>query len=252
MEYSEQQRQYYIDIDLEMLIYNFLKRIAVAILVSRGIGDEEIGDILDDMNSRRIQDLLNLGYAEHNLRNLVSRYEDAVHNANYDSLSQAEQYLVDDHILSLIEPMRMRNEDENNFLIAQIRQQHNTGLLQNGVMLPHEDPQIGYPPQQGANYLVRYVPMTQQEECVCSICLLKAKNTSDPQNEENMAFTRPCGHYFHLNCIRTWLREALTCPNCRMGIDEIVVLYRDPTSLRRSSLRSARSNPQRFSRRMSG
>jgi hypothetical protein len=257
MEYSAQQRQNYIDIELDMLIDNFLQRIARAILVSRGIEDElGMDGLIDNMISRRIQDLLDLGYPEHNLQNLVSRYMDAVHNANYDSLSQAEQYLVDDHIMSLTASMmrisHARNEDENMFLITQIRQQHNAGLLQNGVMLPHEDPQIGYAPQQGANYPVRYIPKTQQEECMCSICFLTAKNTSDPQNEENMAIIRPCGHCFHLNCISTWLRGASRCPNCRTGVEEMVVFYRDPTSLRRSSLRSARTSRKRFSTRMSG
>ncbi|NBP59478.1 RING-H2 finger protein, partial [bacterium] len=229
--YSEQQRQNYIIIELDMLLDNFLKRIAMAILAHRGI-EYGTGEVLDNMISQRIQNLLNLGYPEHNLQNLLFRYMNAVHNANDESLSPAEQHLVDEHITSLLEPMRVQDEDEkdeNMLLISQIRQRHMDELL--GVMLPHEDPQINDIPQQGANYSVRYVPKTQQEKCVCSICFLIAKTTNDPQNEENMAITRPCGHCFHLNCIQTWLRGAPKCPNCRADVDEIIVFYRDPTSL---------------------
>jgi hypothetical protein len=107
-----------------------------------------------------IQELLRLGYPEHNLQNLVSRYRNVVHDVLLVSqLSSEEQYLVS----SLIAPRRVQNQDENMSLITQIRQ--NVELFQNGVMLPHEDPQIGYPPRRGTNYSVRYIPKTQQEEC---------------------------------------------------------------------------------------
>ena len=28
----------------------------------------------------------------------------------------------------------------------------------------------------------------------------------------------PCGHYFHLACVRTWLEEQQTCPTCRRSV----------------------------------
>ncbi|CAG7853977.1 SubName: Full=Related to HRD1-involved in degradation of Hmg2p {ECO:0000313/EMBL:CCA67181.1} [Serendipita indica DSM 11827] len=30
----------------------------------------------------------------------------------------------------------------------------------------------------------------------------------------------PCGHIFHLNCLRSWFERQLTCPTCRRRVDE--------------------------------
>ncbi|MCT4697022.1 RING finger domain-containing protein [Candidatus Cardinium sp. TP] len=32
---------------------------------------------------------------------------------------------------------------------------------------------------------------------------------------ENAAYCLPCGHYFHVNCIKQWLKTNMSCPNCR-------------------------------------
>jgi hypothetical protein len=239
MEYSERQRQNYINIALEALIEQYLKRIAVEWLSIRGIPDESgMGNILNDAISRVMQELRLLGYPEHDLRNIVYRYDDAIHD--YESLSQDEQYLVEEYARNLMDPSRERDESEIT-IITQIRRLFSADVERDPFAVPVADP-----------YSVRYIPRMQPEECYCSVCFLEATNTSNPQSEENMAIARPCGHCFHLGCIRTWLDRALTCPNCRTGVEEIAVFYRDPTSLIRSSLRSARSNPKRFSRRMSG
>ncbi|WVZ02588.1 hypothetical protein V8G54_023394 [Vigna mungo] len=43
----------------------------------------------------------------------------------------------------------------------------------------------------------------------CAICLEELKN-----GEECVVFS-VCGHIFHCDCIKHWLEEKLTCPNCR-------------------------------------
>ncbi|KAG7388365.1 hypothetical protein PHYBOEH_007875 [Phytophthora boehmeriae] len=45
------------------------------------------------------------------------------------------------------------------------------------------------------------------DDCSCVICL------SDLQDEPPVAL--PCGHKFHLPCIRSWLKLRSTCPSCR-------------------------------------
>ncbi|XP_022631567.1 RING-H2 finger protein ATL14-like [Vigna radiata var. radiata] len=43
----------------------------------------------------------------------------------------------------------------------------------------------------------------------CAICLEELKN-----GEECVVFS-VCGHIFHFDCIKHWLEEKPTCPNCR-------------------------------------
>ncbi|BAT89530.1 hypothetical protein VIGAN_06050400 [Vigna angularis var. angularis] len=43
----------------------------------------------------------------------------------------------------------------------------------------------------------------------CAICLEEFKN-----GEECVEFS-VCGHIFHCDCIKQWLEEKPTCPNCR-------------------------------------
>tara|TARA_Y100001972_G_scaffold82377_1_gene100268 strand:- start:302 stop:649 length:348 start_codon:yes stop_codon:yes gene_type:complete len=45
----------------------------------------------------------------------------------------------------------------------------------------------------------------------CSICLTKG----------NKAFCKTeCGHYFHITCIKEWLKDNTTCPMCRYQLTE--------------------------------
>ncbi|XP_028794836.1 putative RING-H2 finger protein ATL21A [Neltuma alba] len=44
---------------------------------------------------------------------------------------------------------------------------------------------------------------------VCSICL------SDYQPQDSLRTIPDCNHYFHANCIDSWLRMNATCPLCR-------------------------------------
>ena len=46
-----------------------------------------------------------------------------------------------------------------------------------------------------------YVP---KKSGVCTICLENVKNSP-----------MQCGHVFHNKCIKKWLKENDTCPNCR-------------------------------------
>uniref|UniRef100_M4BJC9 RING-type E3 ubiquitin transferase n=1 Tax=Hyaloperonospora arabidopsidis (strain Emoy2) TaxID=559515 RepID=M4BJC9_HYAAE len=50
-------------------------------------------------------------------------------------------------------------------------------------------------------------PSTADDDCV--ICL------SQLQSGVDEFVTLPCGHQFHLPCIRSWLKLRSTCPNCR-------------------------------------
>eukprot|EP01147_Barroeca_monosierra_P001405 gene1405-4572_t len=48
-----------------------------------------------------------------------------------------------------------------------------------------------------------------QANSACNICL----------EEMTSAKKLPCGHIFHLNCLRRWLQENQTCPACRADLD---------------------------------
>ena len=42
----------------------------------------------------------------------------------------------------------------------------------------------------------------------CAVCIQEMM-------AEELAVKLPCGHHFHEECIRTWLRKQHTCPTCR-------------------------------------
>ncbi|XP_012843165.1 PREDICTED: uncharacterized protein LOC105963319 [Erythranthe guttata] len=46
----------------------------------------------------------------------------------------------------------------------------------------------------------------------CTVCL---------EGFSNEAYSMPCGHYFHGDCIREWLRTSHSCPVCRYEVPTI-------------------------------
>lgn len=49
---------------------------------------------------------------------------------------------------------------------------------------------------------------------------IKSRKTSDCTICLNTVSNKPlkCGHIFHNKCIKTWLRQHDTCPNCRCEV----------------------------------
>ncbi|QCD86583.1 phosphatidylinositol 4-kinase [Vigna unguiculata] len=54
----------------------------------------------------------------------------------------------------------------------------------------------------------------------CAICLEEFKN-----GEECVVFS-VCGHIFHCDCIKHWLEEKPTCPNCRLCVASSATVFR--------------------------
>ncbi|KAG1699163.1 hypothetical protein DVH05_014080 [Phytophthora capsici] len=59
----------------------------------------------------------------------------------------------------------------------------------------------------GTKRSISSVKSTCAEDCV--ICL------SELKNGDEQFVSLPCGHQFHLPCIRSWLKLRSTCPSCR-------------------------------------
>ncbi|KZV41620.1 ring finger protein [Dorcoceras hygrometricum] len=55
---------------------------------------------------------------------------------------------------------------------------------------------------------------SSMEDAQCSICL------AEYEEKEVLRIMPKCGHTFHLSCIDMWLRKQLTCPICRISMDE--------------------------------
>lgn len=49
--------------------------------------------------------------------------------------------------------------------------------------------------------------------CCCSICL-------DNINSFKEFFSLNCGHYFHIQCIQSWIKRKYNCPLCRSKVDK--------------------------------
>ena len=49
------------------------------------------------------------------------------------------------------------------------------------------------------------------EKQECSICLMKTKKP--------MCKTK-CGHFFHITCIKKWMKKSANCPLCRTQLRE--------------------------------
>ena len=56
---------------------------------------------------------------------------------------------------------------------------------------------------------------------ICTICLEKVSIKAAPRSIKGRQMH--CGHAYHENCIREWLKHGQNCPECR----RIVLLGRD-------------------------
>lgn len=61
----------------------------------------------------------------------------------------------------------------------------------------------------------------------CSICL---------DSNDECLLTHKCDHTFHINCMKRWLEEHNTCPNCRSEIEEDHDIFPDYRRRRHPSL----------------
>ncbi|KAL3070320.1 hypothetical protein niasHS_016147 [Heterodera schachtii] len=55
---------------------------------------------------------------------------------------------------------------------------------------------------------IPYEANANEEDNCCAICLDLIEN-------ETMVKPLPCNHIFHNKCIKSWLKEHITCPFCR-------------------------------------
>ena len=45
-------------------------------------------------------------------------------------------------------------------------------------------------------------------DCSCPTCL-------ETFTQNCLIYSTPCGHIYHLNCIERWLKDNVSCPQCR-------------------------------------
>lgn len=50
--------------------------------------------------------------------------------------------------------------------------------------------------------------VTCRSDATCIIC----------REEMSAAKKLPCGHLFHIHCLRSWLERQQTCPTCRSSV----------------------------------
>jgi hypothetical protein len=61
-------------------------------------------------------------------------------------------------------------------------------------------------------------------ETDCSICMCEIENK----------FSTPCGHIFHKECLKNWLKDKDTCPNCREMIVTSDIRYNNSKQVKRT------------------
>ncbi|KAJ9657163.1 hypothetical protein H2198_004521 [Neophaeococcomyces mojaviensis] len=105
--------------------------------------------------------------------------------------------------------------------------------------LMEQNQQNGAPP--AAEDLINQLPKRRIDESMmgtdghaeCSICM----DTVEMGSEVTVL---PCNHWFHFECIQSWLKEHDTCPHCRKSITpEDQRNQQQPRNQRRSSRRSS-------------
>ena len=73
----------------------------------------------------------------------------------------------------------------------------------------------------------------------CSICM-------DNVELGNDVAVLPCDHWFHGDCVTSWLKEHDTCPHCRKPISDADAPLRPESSRRRSRRASSVSSPRGY------
>lgn len=78
------------------------------------------------------------------------------------------------------------------------------------------------------------------EPVVCSICL-EAFTTKYLELDSTVSVCEevggyqlcrlPCNHVFCALCVKDWLKQSRSCPNCRLALDDIPTLYREREGL---------------------
>ena len=73
------------------------------------------------------------------------------------------------------------------------------------------------------NMELRYKTVTEEElksgESTCVVCREDMKPaTLIGSNRTEMGKRLPCGHRFHLRCLKSWLEKQQTCPICRRSV----------------------------------
>ena len=79
---------------------------------------------------------------------------------------------------------------------AETNEEHKRGLTKEDI-LKHK--------------IITYKKAKKNEDDVCSICLVTAKNGE-------RLYELPCKHLFHPTCINPWFEKSTVCPNCRRDL----------------------------------
>jgi surface protein len=54
-----------------------------------------------------------------------------------------------------------------------------------------------------------------EEDRECSICM----DSIDPKDKKNIMIT-PCNHAYHKDCLKRWMKDRSSCPDCRRTLPE--------------------------------